>query len=166
MQHMKTRPPPYPLPPLPSSDTGPEYAREASQPESRCEVLLLLLTPPELRALVSGAGLLGVRTASLLAWAGTVNPSEPILPRWRRPYVTEEALVRYVAALDVGALLVARALAARFGIDVETHLIARTFHWLRRIRAVNLENPRWARLEVPAARVPWRLDEKNGGAAS
>ena len=129
----------------------------------RREVIVLKVTQPEVRTLVGGAGLLGVRTTSLLAWAGTVNPEEATLPRWRRPYVTDAQLIRYVAALDVGALEVARQLARQFGIGVDSYLLARSFHWLRRIRSVHLEDPRWERLDIPVGRVAWTKENPEGG---
>jgi hypothetical protein len=124
---------------------------------------VLRLTQAELRMLVRAAGLLAVRASSLLTWAGTVNPTEATLPRWRRPYVTEFLLLRYGASLDVRGLKMARELAGGFAIDVERHLIARAFHWLRRIRDVRLGDPRWKPLEVPAACVPWRLGSGGDG---
>jgi len=126
----------------------------------RYEVLVLKLLQSELRALIGGAGLLGVRTATLLAWAGTVNPGEATLPRWRRPYTVDADLVRYVVSLDERALHAARELARQFGIDVETHLLARTFHWLRRIKAVHVDDPHWRKVEVPAGRVHWRRGQE------
>jgi len=127
-----------------------------------CEVIVLRLTSGELRALVSGAGCLGVRTSSLLAWAGIVNPGEVNLPRWQRPFVSDEELLRYVTALDARAVQEARELATQFAIDVESYLTARAFHWLRRIRAFRLEDPRWQQLDIPAPRVPWRRGERSG----
>ena len=129
----------------------------------RTEVVVFKVTQAEVRALVGGAGLLAVRTGSLLAWAGTVNPTDASLPRWRRPFVHDETLIHYVASFDARALEVARELARRFAIDVESYLLARSFHWLRRIRSVHLDDPRWKRLDIPAARVPWKVEAPGDG---
>jgi|GEM_PF-5431430 len=144
-----------PIPPPWNPEASLQQSAEKWAVAVRSEVVIFKVTQAEVRALVGGAGLLGVRTAVLLAWAGTVNPTDVTLPRWRRPFVQEETLIRYVASLDARALEVARELARRFDIDVESHLLARTFHWLRRIRSVHLDDARWQRLEIPAARVPW-----------
>ena len=154
--------PPEPIPPW-SADTSLRRCLEEWTAERRCQVVTFKVTQTELRTLVAGAALLGVRTGSLLAWAGTVNPNEDTLPRWRRPYITDNGLIRYIASLDVRALQVAAVLARRFGIDVETLLVARSFCWLRRIRSVRLDDPRWKRLEIPGARVPWTADSAEGG---
>ena len=87
-----------------------------------------------------------------------MNPTEATLPRWQRPYVTEDRLIHYVAALEAGALEVARELARGFGVGVESYLLARSCQWLRRSRHVHLNDPHWERFEVPGARVPWRRD--------
>ncbi len=123
--------------------------------------LQLQLLPSEVRALVHGARLLGVPVSRLVSWAGSVNPDESALPRWRRPFVDDSQLVRLCLMLDPGALRVSTVLAARFDIDVETYLAARSFEWLRRIRTRHPEDRRWARLDVPAARTGWRINSNN-----
>lgn len=123
--------------------------------------LQLRLIPSEVRALVHGARLLGVTVSRLVSWSGAVNPDETTLPRWQRPYVDESQLVRLCLMLDPGSLRVSSVLAQRLDIEVETYLVARTFEWLRRIRARNLDDKRWDRLAVPAPRTGWRMDAGN-----
>ncbi|MGO9832428.1 MAG: hypothetical protein ACLPJH_20075 [Myxococcaceae bacterium] len=123
--------------------------------------LQLRLLPSEVRALVHGARLLGVCVSRLVSWAGSVNPDEAALPRWQRPFVQDNQLVRLCLMLDPGALRVSTVLAQRFEIEVETYLAARSFDWLRRIRARHPEDRRWERLAVPAARIGWRVDADN-----
>jgi hypothetical protein len=124
--------------------------------------LQLRLISQEVRALVHGARLLGVAVSRLVSWAGSVNPDESVLPRWQRPFVEDSQLVRLCLMLDPGSLRVSTVLAQRFDVDVETYLIARTFDWLRRIRAHHPEDARWERLAIPVARIGWRLAEANG----
>jgi len=118
----------------------------------------LSLTPQEVRALVHGSRLLGVPVSRLVSWAGSVNPEETLLHRWHRPFVDESQLVQLSLMLDADGLRVASVLAERFDIDVETYLAARTFDWLRRIRERHLDDKRWDRLEVPPARIGWRIE--------
>jgi hypothetical protein len=147
----------------PNLDTSVQLPVEVPAAEVKCEVLVLHITQEELRTLLRGAGILAVRTSTFLAWAGTANPTEVSLPRWRRPYVSDESLVRYIAALEVRSVAVARELARGFGLEVEQFLLARAFNWLRRIRAVHLDDPRWKRLDIPAARISWRLGTGGDG---
>jgi len=127
-------------------------------PSSSDVALQLRLTAIEVRAMVQGARLLGVPVSRLVSWAGSVNPEETVLHRWHRPYVDETQLVHLSLMLDADGLRVACVLAERFDIDVETYLAARTFDWLRRIRERHLADPSWQRLEVPAARIGWRIE--------
>ena len=120
--------------------------------------LQLRLLPSEVRALVHGARLLGVAVSRLVSWAGSVNPDETALARWHRPFVEDSQLVRLCLMLDPGALRVSSVLAQRFDIEIEDYLVARTFDWLRRIRARHLDDGRWARLVIPAPRTGWRID--------
>ena len=123
--------------------------------------LQMRLIPTEVRALVHGARLLGVTVSRLVSWAGAVNPDEATLPRWQRPFVEDSQLVRLCLMLDPGSLRVSSVLAQRFDIEVETYLLARTFEWLRRIRARNLDDKRWDRVAVPAPRTGWRMHATN-----
>jgi hypothetical protein len=123
--------------------------------------LKVRLTASEVRALVHGARLLGVPVSRLVAWAGTVNPDESVLPRWSRPFVDDSTLVHLCLMLDPDALRVARVLAERFEIDVETYLVARSFDWLRRIKDRHHADQTWARVDVPAARTGWRIEASN-----
>jgi len=123
----------------------------------------LPLTPDEVRTIVVGARLLEVKAAPLVGWAGSVNPEDRVVARWHRPYVAESQLVRLCLLIHQGEHAVASRIAARFSLETETLLTARTFHWLRRIRARRLEEPKWLRLSVPAARTPWRPDPTGGG---
>jgi hypothetical protein len=123
--------------------------------------LQMRLIPAEVRALVHGARLLGVTVSHLVSWAGAVNPDETALPRWQRPFVDDGQLVRLCLLLDPGSLRVSSVLAERFDVEVETYLVARTFEWLRRIRARNLEDKRWERLAVPVPRTGWRMQTGN-----
>jgi len=123
----------------------------------------LPLTADEVRTIVVGARLLEVKAAQLVGWAGSVNAEERVVARWHRPYVVEGQLVRLCLLLDAGKHGVAGRIASRFGLETETLLIARTFHWLRRIREQRLDDPKWQRLQVPAARTPWRPDPAGGG---
>jgi hypothetical protein len=133
------------------------------EPASAGDVpLQLRLVPSEVRALVHGARLLGVPVARLVSWAGSVNPDETALARWHRTFVDDSQLVRLCLLLDPGALRVSTVLAQRFDIEVEDYLVARTFDWLRRIRARHLADPRWARVVVPAPRTGWRVDTTSG----
>jgi hypothetical protein len=120
--------------------------------------LQLRLTTTEVRALVLGARLLGVGVSRLISWAGSVNPDETSLPRWSRPFIDDSQLVRLAIMLDPGSLRVASVLAQRFDVEVETYLVARTFDWLRRIRARHPDDRRWELLTVPAARTGWRIN--------
>jgi hypothetical protein len=120
--------------------------------------LQMRLLPAEVRALVHGARLLQVTVSRLVSWAGAVNPDETALPRWQRPFVEDNQLVRLCLMVDPGSLRVSTVLAQRFEIEVETYLLARTFDWLRRIRARRLDDNRWERLAIPAARTGWRMD--------
>jgi hypothetical protein len=63
--------------------------------------------------------------------------------------------------VDPGSLRVATVLAQRFDIEVETYFVARSFEWLRRIRARRLDDKLWERLAVPAPRIGWRMDARN-----
>jgi hypothetical protein len=119
--------------------------------------LQMRLLPIEVRAFVHGARLLGVTVSRLVSWSGAVNPDEGTLPRWHRPFVEDSQLVRLCLMLDPGSLRVSEVLAQRFDIDVETYLVARTFEWLRRIRARNLADVRWERLSIPAPRTGFRM---------
>jgi hypothetical protein len=119
--------------------------------------LQMRLIPAEVRALVHGARLLSVTVSRLVSWAGAVNPDETALPRWHRPFVDDSQLVRLCLMLDPGSLRVSTVLAQRFDIEVETYLVARTFDWLRRIRARRMDDNRWERLAVPVARTGWRM---------
>jgi hypothetical protein len=123
--------------------------------------LQLRLIPSEVRTLVHGARLLGVTVSHLVSWAGAVNPDETALPRWHRPFVDEGQLVRLCLMLDPGSLRVSTVLSERFDVEVEMYLVARTFEWLRRIRARNLDDKRWERLAVPAPRTGWRMHAAN-----
>jgi hypothetical protein len=123
--------------------------------------LRLSLTTSEVRAIVVGARLLDVKASRLAGWAGSVNPEDTLLPRWQRPFVVEGQLVYLCLLLEPGEFRLAKRTADRFAVDTETVLIARTFHWLRRIRQRRLDDKRWERLEIPAARPPWR-PELNG----
>lgn len=118
----------------------------------------LQLTTAEIRALVHGARLLGVQVSRLVSWAGSVNPDETVLPRWLRPFIDDSQLVQLCLMIEPGSLRVAMVLAARYDIDVETYLVARTFDWLRRIRDRHLSDPKWERVNVPAPRTGWRID--------
>jgi hypothetical protein len=120
--------------------------------------LQMRLIPAEVRAFVHGARLLQVTVSRLVSWAGAVNPDETALPRWQRPFVEDNQLVRLCLMLDPGSLRVSTVLAQRLEIDVETYFVARTFEWLRRIRARRLDDKRWERLAIPAARTGWRSD--------
>lgn len=131
-------------------------------PSASDVALQLRLTSGEVRAMVHGARLLGVPVSRLVAWAGVVNPEETVLQRWHRPYVDETQLVHLSLMLDADGLRVASVLAQRFDIDVETYLAARTFDWLRRIRERHLDDPSWQRLDVPAARIGWRIERDDG----
>jgi hypothetical protein len=125
--------------------------------------LQLRVLPSEVRALVHGARLLSVTVSRFVSWAGSVNPDEQGLPRWHRPFVDDHQLVRLCLMLDPGSLRVSAVLAQRFDIEVETYLVARSFDWLRRIRAHHPEDARWERLSVPATRTGWRLAEGTSG---
>jgi hypothetical protein len=124
--------------------------------------LQLRLTTAEIRSLVFGARLLGVPVSRLVSWAGSVNPDDTVLARWNRPFVEESALVHLCLMLDPGSLRVARVLAERFEIEIETYLVARTFDWLRRIKDRHLKDAKWERLDVPAARTGWRIEGEDG----
>jgi hypothetical protein len=119
--------------------------------------LQLRLLPSEVRALVHGARLLSVTVSRFVSWAGAVNPDEQALPRWQRPFVEDNQLVRLCLMLDPGSLRVSTVLAQRFDIEVDTYLVARSFDWLRRIRSHHAEDARWVRVTVPGARTGWRL---------
>ncbi|HXX29225.1 MAG TPA: hypothetical protein VEJ89_00730 [Myxococcaceae bacterium] len=125
--------------------------------------VLLTLTAEEVRSIVVGARLLDVKASRLVSWAGSVNAEDRVLPRWHRPFVVEGQLVRLCLLLDPGEHRVATRVAARFGLETETLLAARTFQWLRRIRERRLDDPRWKRLEVPGPRTPWRPEPAGGG---
>ena len=124
--------------------------------------LRLHLTTGEIRALVNGARLLGVPVSRLVSWAGSVNPDETVLPRWHRPFIDDSQLVHLCLMLDPGSLRVATVLAARFDIDVEIYLVARAFDWLRRIKDRHLDEKKWERVDVPAARTGWRIEGGDG----
>jgi hypothetical protein len=123
--------------------------------------LQVRLLPSEVRALVHGARLLQVTVSRFVSWAGAVNPDESALPRWQRPFVDDSQLVRLCLMVDPGSLRVSTVLAQRFDIDVETYFMARSFEWLRRIRARRLDDNRWERLAVPAPRIGWRMDARS-----
>jgi hypothetical protein len=125
--------------------------------------LQMRLLPSEVRALVHGARLLGVAVSRLVSWAGSVNPDESALPRWHRPFVDDNQLVRLCLMVDPGALRVSTVLAERFDIEVETYLVARSFDWLRRIRARHPDDARWDRVMVPQPRTGWRLGSDSSG---
>ena len=128
------------------------------EPASAGDVpLQLRLLPGEVRALVHGARLLAVTVSRFVSWAGSVNPEEAVLARWLRPFASDSQLVRLCLMLDPGATRVATVLAERFGIDVETYLVARSFDWLRRIQGRHPHDSHWVRLAIPAARTGWRL---------
>ncbi len=132
------------------------------EPASAVDVpLQLRLLPSEVRALVHGSRLLGVPVSRLVSWAGAVNPDETALARWHRPFVDDSQLVRLCLMLDPGSLRVSTVLAQRLDIEVETYLVARTFDWLRRIRARHPDDARWARVIVPPPRPGWRIDVRN-----
>lgn len=120
--------------------------------------LRLQLTTAEIRSVVLGARLLGVQVSRLVSWAGAVNPDETVLPRWHRPFIDDSQLVQLCLMLEPGSLRVATVLAARFDIDVETYLVARTFDWLRRIKDRHLDDAKWERVNIPAARTGWRIE--------
>jgi hypothetical protein len=120
--------------------------------------LRLQLTTGEIRSLVHGARLLGVQVSRLVSWAGSVNPDETVLPRWHRPFIDDNQLVHLCLMIEPGALRVATVLAARFDVDVETYLVARTFDWLRRIKERHPQDAKWERMNVPAARTGWRME--------
>ena len=123
------------------------------EPASAVDVpLQLRLLPSEVRALVHGSRLLGVPVS---------RPDETALARWHRPFVDDSQLVRLCLMLDPGSLRVSTVLAQRLDIEVETYLVARTFDWLRRIRARHPDDSRWARVIVPPPRPGWRIDVRN-----
>jgi hypothetical protein len=125
--------------------------------------LRLSLTTAEVRSILVGGRLLDVKASRLVSWAGSMNLEDTLLPRWQRPFVSDGQLVYLCLLLGQRELRVAARTAERFAVDTETVFIARTFHWLRRIRKRRLDDPRWERLEIPAVRTPWRSELRRDG---
>lgn len=133
--------------PGPVTASLPRAFGDEADPELR-----LALTPAEARALLVGSRLLGRPLPMLLAMAAHNRTHVPRVSRWSRPYCEPRGML--LARVHVPAIELAEAqvVAARFGIRVETYVVARAFELLRERAA--LEPGRWAFVGLPPVQMP------------
>jgi len=125
-------------------------ARDAPQ-------LRLAMTAAEARAIFLGARLLGRPVEVLLGGAGSLAAGRRMLNRWDRPFARANEMVVVRVHVPPAQLAVAERQAARFGLRVETLLLACTLELLR--EQASRDPIGWASARVPAIQAPGWLEQ-------
>jgi len=110
------------------------------------------MTAAEARAVFLGARLLGRPVEVLLGGSGSIASGRRTLSRWDRPFARANEMVVVRVHVPPAQLTVAERQAARFGLRVETFLLACTLDLLR--EHAHQDPAGWSSARVPAALTP------------